>query len=143
MTVMERIDVYYGGSTYSFVAWVDPYDDGPGAWLGQDKDKTTEYLLEKKKDALTKKDWGEFLYYVFELETRRMVEANSFKGDVMVSQASGYLFELESDAKKLVSSVCKLAKNVKVEFDNHEVEMPEWAKMALAAGWKKPKGWKP
>ena len=34
-------------------------------------------------------------------------------------------------------------KIIKVMWKNRKTPLPEWAKMALAAGWKPPKNWKP
>lgn len=138
----DYLDIFeYKG--YFYVAWADAYDGGPGAWLGQEKSAHLTELHAKKARSLEAKDWSEFSYLTLELATREMVESSVFKGDVMTSNSAGYLFEKESDAKKLKAAMNRVLKLAKQEFDGKEVTLPEWAKTALAAGWKMPKGWKP
>lgn len=138
MSVMS-IDIFENGNLL-YVAWVDEDDGGPGAWIGQEMKASEESLLRDKKARLADGEWEMFSYYALELEARKIID--SFEDSVTANEF-GYLFDRTSDAKKMKAKMVAALKLAKVEFDNREVEMPEWAKMALAAGWKKPKGWKP
>lgn len=50
----------------------------------------------------------------------------------------GFIFETKSKAKAALT-----AANAAIKVQRSEKPWPEWAKTALAAGWKAPKGWKP
>jgi hypothetical protein len=140
---MEKLDIFEHGSDL-YVAWVFPDDDGPGAWIGQEKNTLETSMRKERATALEKRDWGEFLYWSFELEARRMLSEEPFKENVLTASSLGYLFNGSSSAaKKLKAALDKLTKKLKVEFDSHDAALPEWANLALAAGWERPKGWKP
>lgn len=60
------------------------------------------------------------------------------ESDDVLSRQDGEAFLWDSQrAVKAALAQIKLAWKTKVR------ELPEWAKTALAAGWKAPKGWKP
>jgi len=50
----------------------------------------------------------------------------------------GYVWETRADATKALR-----AANAALKVAQSNVPLPEWAKSALAAGWKMPKGWQP
>ena len=51
---------------------------------------------------------------------------------------NGYRWESRADAQKALR-----AANAALADARSKVPLPDWAKQALAAGWKMPKGWKP
>lgn len=52
---------------------------------------------------------------------------------------SGLLLETAAQAKKALAA----AKTAIKALDGSQEHWPEWARLAAAAGWKAPKGWKP
>ncbi len=52
--------------------------------------------------------------------------------------STGFWWESESAARAALAKVKVIAKTLL-----NDVPWPEWARKALAAGWKPPKGWKP
>lgn len=53
-------------------------------------------------------------------------------------ESSGYFWETKAQATTALR-----AANAALKVARSKIPLPEWAKRALAAGWKMPKGWKP
>lgn len=60
------------------------------------------------------------------------------RADVAAPRFGGYVFESESVARQALRHV-----NAALVAWQDGIEMPEWAKTAMAEGWNPPRGWKP
>lgn len=102
------------------LSWYLPQDDDIGGNLGE--------FIHTEADLLTAspEDIDEVIAY---LTVAKMPNVES--------DFSGFYWETQKAAKAALSIV-KAA--IKAGVDR---PLPEWAKQALAAGWKAPKGWKP
>jgi hypothetical protein len=98
-----------------YLAWAD--EDGTGAFLGQDQSDGTG---EAPEDRDAYEHW-------LACKMCRDMEAEW-------DRRWGFHWESESGAKKARAAINTALKQGR--------DLPEWAKTALAAGWKPPKGWK-
>jgi len=122
-----------------YVAWI--VDGDEGARVGQDSTLTREALEARLKKAHKDRDFEEYEYTFVEIQARDWVTAEKVKIDVRVHR-DGYVFDSRSAVKKFLAAMRGAARLAKTQF-NTDVDMPEWVKKAVAAGWKPPKGWKP
>lgn len=111
----DKLMVYEDRGVYR-IGWYLPDDDDMGITLGEDL-KDINQCDDKEHKAAT-----------------QAVEAL----DDSVIDQYGFYWESKSAAQK----VLKVAKQA-VENLNSATPIPEWARQALIAGWKAPKGWKP
>lgn len=60
-------------------------------------------------------------------------------------EGAGYFWETKAQATTALraANAALRAANATVKTAQSSVPLPEWAKQALAAGWKMPRGWKP
>jgi len=105
--------------------WFIVEDDSEGAVLGEYEPLSNEEI----ELQLSKQKGGDRDYYVSELA---VLDAPGRQRDPY-----GHFWESEKEAKAALRIVKAALKN------DGGGPMPDWAKQALAAGWKPPKGWKP
>jgi len=96
-------------------------------WYLQEEQDMGATLGEEDKREFSKDEWD----YKLAIET---IEALP---DVEKDK-DGYFWESRKEAQEVL-------KQIKTAIKSYQsgVKMPDWAKKALAAGWKPPKGWKP
>jgi hypothetical protein len=125
------------------VSWCDTYDryDGEGGTVGQDRSCPLATLQSRLAEAKSAREWDEYEYLAVEIAARNWCAHPGVAGQVQ-GKVHGYVFDSEALAKRFLVAMRAAAKVARIEFDS-DVEWPEWARAALAAGWKPPKGWKP
>jgi hypothetical protein len=111
----ERLMVYEDRGVYR-IGWYLPDDDDMGITLGEDL-RDIARCNDKEHKAAT--------------------QAIKDQEDMELDD-NGFYWESKSKAQVAL----KIAKQAVKDLDSG-TQMPEWAKQALAAGWKAPKGWKP
>ena len=62
----------------------------------------------------------------------------AFEASEVTVESSGYFWDTKAQA-----TTAMRAANAALKVARSKIPLPEWAKQALAAGWKMPKGWKP
>jgi len=105
-----------------YLVWYFPEEEDTGGFLGD-----ADYAEGSLSKAKTQ-------------EERETIAAHfAVKGLCDFKSSSyGFIFESKSKAKAALT-----AANAAIKVQRSEKPWPEWAKTALAAGWKAPKGWKP
>ena len=115
----EKLIVYEdrnAGQRVYRIGWYLPDDEDMGMTLGEDLSDIAQ-CDDKEHKAAT-----------------QAIEA----WDDVELDGDGYYWESKSKAQ----AALRVAKQA-VEELSSTTPMPEWAKQALAAGWKAPKGWRP
>lgn len=118
------------------IAWHDE-EDGEGARLGG-SGETLEQLETELARAKEQREREQYEWTYVEIETLK----NALKLGGHLVPWDGWRFPTGYAAKRGLGIARAARKAAKFAFDEGR-EMPEWAKQALAAGWKAPKGWKP
>lgn len=118
-------DEYMSRYGYMRIAWYFEEEGDYGAILGDGPVLTEEQALSKRDE-----DDADWEYY--------FINAVASKTKNVKTDEYGFLWETKKDAKAALS----LIKN-KLEIAKSDKKWPEWAVLALAAGWKAPKGWTP
>lgn len=136
---MSKLDIFQERYEYH-VSWFDEDAGDEGAWIGQDHRLPLSVLEQKLATAKAARDFDNYEYLSLEITARSWVKLDG--GTDVTAAAHGYQFETSSKAKKFLTAMRAALKTAKVEFESN-VPWPEWAKLASAAGWKPPKGWKP
>lgn len=130
---IEIVDVPRAAGMYG-LAW---YADGEeGARLGQEgtAGESLEVLIKRAKKERNFEDY-EFLCVEKEMQAWALRLGAT-------QHAGAWLYEGLTVATRARGIANTARKAAKASFDS-DVPMPEWAKKALEAGWKMPKGWKP
>ncbi len=107
--------------------WFIVEDDCEGAVLGE-----YDYAKEELETHLSGKNGEDREFYIAEIAALDRSGAPGRQHD-----RYGHFWESEKEAKAALRIVKAALKN------DGGRPMPDWAKQALAAGWKAPKGWKP
>lgn len=115
-----KIDVYRDHYSYG-LAWFD--EDGEGLRFGEDAE--VEQLSRPPADRELAEHW-----HAYEA-ARKIAGCNP-------TQRGALLWESMAQA-----TAARAAARAAVKVAASEVPWPEWAKLALAAGWKAPRGWNP
>jgi hypothetical protein len=102
---------------YYYLTWYD--EDGAGGTLGQDSEDGCGQEPEDRES------WEHWIGSKVARES----------GAIQINNGLGLGFETESEAKKALAKIRATFKAGR--------GLPDWAKTALAEGWKAPKGWKP
>lgn len=118
----EKLIVYDDRGIYR-IGWYLPDDDDMGMSLGEDLSSISQCKDKEHKAATIA------LYQV----ANKLCNLEGMELD-------GFGFYWESKSK--AQAALRLAKQAVKDLGS-ATPMPEWAKQALAAGWKAPKGWKP
>lgn len=139
-----KLDIFDERYVY-YVAWCDDVD-GEGGRVGQDHEKSEKELREhlaNAKDDRSESGFDRFEYLSVEIAAKSWVKA-ARGADKENTRAGkfGIEFDSLSTAKRFLAAMRAAVKAAKSEYDTG-VPWPEWAKLASAAGWKPPKGWKP
>jgi hypothetical protein len=134
-----KLDIFPGArGAGDHVSWYDN-EDGEGGTVGQELKCSIAVLGERAGKAKAKRDGDEYEYLMVEIAAQEWCSAL----DAGVTKCLyGYEFETAALARKFLVAMRAAAKAAKHSFSS-DVEYPEWARTALAAGWKPPKGWKP
>ena len=110
------------------------------AWYLQEEGDTGAVIGEMRWGEVTKfegsKDPDERLWFLAERLCQE--EARLHPDELVQYRARGYTWDSRARAALML-------KRIKAQFQAQESgrPLPEWAKTAMAAGWKPPKGWKP
>ncbi len=111
----DRLVIIPDRYTYR-IGWI--CDGEEGAMLGEDKSEGIGATPAKRDD--------------WELWASNKI-AREAKAE---RDGRGFYWESKSEASAVL-------KAIQLQFKNADRPLPEWAKLALDAGWKPPKGWKP
>lgn len=115
-----KIDIYRDGYYYG-LAWFD--EDGEGLRFGECSEVEDAAAAPKERDLA--EHWHAY-------------RAALTVGDC--SKIARGTLQWESQSRVVAA---RAAARAAVKLATAKVPWPEWAKQALAAGWKPPKGWKP
>ena len=117
----DHLSVYEDNYSVWRICWIVDYDQG--MTLGEDNVQQT--LSKGRSDV----DNGDDEHY---LATRSVHTSYNVKHD-----NDGFFWQNKKD----VMAALKLAKLAIKNKNENEDDWPDWAKKALAKGWKPPKGW--
>lgn len=139
-----KLDIFEERYVY-YVAWCDDVD-GEGGRVGQEyhqnESQLRSYLDSAKKDR-SEAGLDRFEYLSVELAAKNWIKTvTGADKENTRSGKFGIEFDAPTTAKRFLAAMRAAAKAAKSEYDTG-VPWPEWAKLASAAGWKPPKGWKP
>lgn len=127
------------------VSWYDE-EDGEGGSIGQDHSRRPpsafDAEIEEAKKDRSQDGYDHFEYLVVERAARVWFEEQTAKGADVRAGVSAYEMGSRNLASSLLSVARAAVKQAKSEWTAN-VPWPDWAKTALAQGWKPPKGWKP
>jgi hypothetical protein len=109
------------------IQWELDDGDDRGAFLGQEKVEPSATMPENIEDRE---------YWACERAGFQVIKEGN--QDTRGHDEIGFWWESQSAARAALTKVKAMA-----QVTLSEVPWPEWAKTALANGWKPPKGWKP
>jgi hypothetical protein len=112
----DRLIVFEGQNVYR-IGWYLEEEEDMGATLG-----------ELDVSDIPESEWD------YKMAVKTIISLPDIEKDIY-----GFYWETKSQATK----VLKIIKTATTTYKKSKGELPDWAKKALAAGWKPPKGWKP
>ncbi len=120
LVVFERRDLYRIGY------YLEDEED-IGAVLGED----LNIDIPEQDPGL---DWGLNSDWDYKIAVKTILSLPDIEKD-----NQGFYWETRNQAQKIL----KLIKIALKNYQDSKKDLPDWAKKAIAAGWKPPKGWKP